>query len=151
MPQAINWQQDKQQSNVGGKTRPTYVRIKYVCATRATVQPPFSLPIRIINSRPRRCSQLKLYVNDSQKLISPLQRREHYLLITATSSREVNEGKWEKTYVARPVFCLCCNLELAFLSGYRIISLWKIFFLEKKMFIITLLEKNEKECYDMCT
>jgi len=83
MPQAINWQQDKTVKRQ--RENETYLCANKVCM-QATVHSPFSLPIRIINSRPRQCSQLKLYVNDLQKLIS-LQQREHYLLITATSSR----------------------------------------------------------------
>jgi len=125
------------------------VQIKCVCATRATVHSPFSLLIRIINSRSRQCSQLKLYVNDLQKLIS-LQRREHYLLITATSSREVwsiNEGKWEKTSITGFLFVLQLGTSV-FSSGRRIIFSWKIFFLEtKNAYYLFLLEKWNKKSH----
>lgn len=110
MPQAINWQQDKRQRNVDGKTRSTYIRIKRITQQEWQHIPSFSLTIRIINSRLRQCSQLKLYVNDLQKLIL-LWRCEYYLLIIPISSCEVNEEKWDKTSTVVPVFYLCCNLH----------------------------------------
>lgn len=109
-----------------------HARIKCVRATSETAQrnpsAPFSLPIRIINSRSRRCSQLKLYVNDLQKLYFVAAAR-HYLLIIATSRlesrnkcRNAKESEEETSPSPQsvPVSCFSCDLELALSLDCRI-------------------------------